>query len=293
MTPTTDAHLNPEIAQSNRMASLWPLALVIALVVAVFAENIRWLFYTWAADEFYNHGFLIPIITGYLIYRKWDRLKQLPRAHFYGGIPVIILSLCLHFIASYLDVNFPSSFALIGVLIGLVWWLWGWHVLKELAFPLIFLLFMVPLGKLLIDQVAQPMQLLGARLAGRTAQFLGMPTVIDGVTLSTPEYTFEVAVACSGLKSAVSMIALGALLAYLIMGAWWQRLVVFATALPVAIVANAVRIGLTLVLGRTLGERAAEGFVHEFSGIVVFILAFLGLLGVTSLLGCRHLRDDI
>ncbi len=293
MTPTTNTAAEPESAEAKSKPIPWPLAVVIALLVVAFWENLDWLVRTWSADEFYNHGFLIPLISGYLIYRKWDHLKQLPRVSFYGGILVMLASLALHLVATYLDVHFPSTFGLIGMMIGLVWWLWGWQVLKAIVFPLAFLCFMVPLGKLLVDRVAQPMQLLGAKLAGGAAQFLGMPTRIDGTTLQTPEYTFEVAVACSGLKSAIAMLALGALLAYLVKCVWWKRLVIFAASLPAAILANGIRIWLTLVMGRALGEKAAEGFVHTFSGMLVFLLAFLALFGVTSLLRCTQLRDDI
>ncbi len=293
MTPTTDTAADPASGEENGKPTLWPLAVVIALVLVVFWDNLHWLVRTWSADEFYNHGFLIPIISGYLIYRKWDHLKQLPRVNFYGGIAVILAAVSLHLVATYLDVHFPSTFALIGVMTGLVWWLWGWQALKEIAFPLLFLVFMVPLGKLLIDQVAQPMQLLGAKLAGGAAQFLGMPATIDGISLRTPEYSFEVALACSGLKSAIAMLALGALLAYLVRGVWWKKVLILVASLPTAILANAMRIWLTLVLGRALGEKAAEGFFHTFSGMLVFLLAFLGLFGVTSLLRCTQLREDI
>ena len=293
MTEQPESHTDIESRGTASIATVAPPVLLFILALAVFWPNLVWLVQTWTADEFYNHGFLIPLISGYLVYRKWHRLGSLPRTGHGWGVALIVASVCLHLVATYLDVNFVSTFALIGVLAGLVWWLWGWQVFDEVAFPFGFLVFMVPLGKLLIDQVAQPMQVVGAKLAGGAAQFLGMPVAIDGITLSTPEYTFEVAIACSGLKSAIAMLALGALLAFLVKGAWWQRIIIFASALPVAILANAVRIWLTLIMGRSLGEKAAEGFFHTFSGALVFLLAFLGLFGVTSLLQCRQLRDDI
>ena len=152
---------------------------------------------------------------------------------------------------------------------------------------------MIPLGRLLIDQVAQPMQLFAAQVAGAGAQILGMPTQIDGTTLRIPDYTFEVAVACSGLKSAIAMLALGALLAYVVKDVWWKKAIIFGAALPVAMLANAARIWLTMMLGRGISEKAAEGFFHTFSGMLVFLLAFIGLFGVTNLLKCKQLRDDI
>lgn len=293
MTRQEEGILEPKTPRDINLSAAWPPAILFALVLLIFWPNLNWLVRTWAADEFYSHGFLIPVISAYLIHRKWHALSKLPRSGHGWGLLVVVLSIALHIAATFLDVNFVSTFAFIGVVSGLVWWIWGWQVFRTLAFPLSFLVFMVPLGKLLVDQVAQPMQLFGAKLAGAAAQFMGMPATIDGIKLSTPEYTFEVAIICSGLKSAIAMLALGALLAFLVKGAWWQKLVIFVSALPAAVLANAVRIWLTLVMGRSLGEKAAEGFFHTFSGTLVFLLAFLGLFGVTSLLRCRHLRDDI
>jgi len=285
--------LDNESRASRPWLAVWPVVALAILVGLIFSDHLVWLVKRWWNSEYYGHGFLIPIISGYLIYRKREQIRELPRAGFYGGIVVILASLALHYVATYVDVHFPSGFALIGVLMGLTWLLWGWPVFKEVAFPLVFLFFMVPLGKLLVNQVAQPMQMFSASMAGGVAQFLGMPVTIEGTRLAMPEYTFEVAIACSGLKSIITMTALGALLAYIIRASLWKKLLVFASSLPAAIVANAARIWLTLVLGRALGEKAAEGFFHTFSGILVFLLALLGLLGVTTLLKCRQLREDI
>ncbi len=269
------------------------LLLMTGLLIAAFWENLSWLVTTWGKDEFYSHGFIIPLISGYLIFRKWPRLRELPRQGAALGLVVVFFGILLHFIGTFLDIHFVSSFAFIVVVFGLVWWIFGKHIIAEVAFPLLFLFFMVPLGKLLIDQVAQPMQLFGAKLAGETARALGMQLVIEGTSLITPEYTFEVAVACSGLKSAIAMLALGALLAYLVKAPWWKRVLLFASSLPVAIVANAARIWVTTVMGRSLGAKMATGFAHEFSGMLVFLLAFLGLFGMTVLLKCTELRDDL
>ncbi|MFO7948355.1 MAG: exosortase/archaeosortase family protein [Armatimonadota bacterium] len=272
---------------------LWLIILIAAIVGAIFYEHLHWLVDRWWASEYYGHGFLIPIISGYLVYRRRDEIAKLPRENFGGGIGLLVLSLLLHYAATYMDVHFASGFAFIGVLMGLTWLLWGWRVLKAVLFPLLFLCFMVPLGKLLVNQVAQPMQVLSARGAGLAAQILGMPVTIEGTRLIIPNYVFEVAIACSGLKSAIAMTALGALLAYLVRGPLWKKLLLFATSLPVAMCANGVRIWLTLILGRSLGSKVAEGFFHEFSGILVFLLGFLGLFGVTKILRCSTLRRDI
>ncbi|MEN6642974.1 MAG: exosortase/archaeosortase family protein [Armatimonadia bacterium] len=275
-------------------ASVPPLALLVVLVlVAAFNQHFVWLWQKGWHNEYYGHGFLIPIICAYLIYRRKDHLATLPRTGCWIGLPVLLAGLALHILAIIQDVNFPQGFAFVTVIIGLTIWLYGWPVARDIAFPLAFLLFMVPMGRVLVDTFAQPMQLISARVAGHAAGFLGIPVAIDGTTLRIPDYTFEVGIPCSGLKSAIAMTALGALYAYVLQGTWQQRAAIFAMSLPAALVANAVRIWLTLVLAISFGPSAAEGFFHTLSGMVVFVLALLGLFGFGSLIHCTTLREDI
>jgi len=189
--------------------------------------------------------------------------------------------------------HFIQGFAFVGTIGGLVWWLEGWPVARAVAFPVLFLVFMVPQARWLVDVFAQPLQVYSALVAGHMAQFIGIPVSIEGTSLQIPDYTFEVAIPCSGLKSAIAMSALGALLAYVAEGAAWRRLLLFALSVPVALLANAVRIWVTLIMGASLGVEVAEGFFHGLSGVVVFLVALGGLLMVGRLLGCQRMRSDI
>lgn len=282
------------ISQRPRTAAVPPLALLVALVlVAAFGQHLVWLWHKGWHNEYYGHGALIPVISAYLIYRRKDHLATLPRSGYWIGLPILLAGLALHILAIIQDVNFPQGFALVTAIIGLTIWLYGWPVARDIAFPLAFLFFMVPMGRVLVDTFAQPMQLMSAKAAGHAAGFLGIPVAIDGTTLRIPDYTFEVGIPCSGLKSAIAMTALGALYAYVLQGTWQQRLAIFAMSLPAALVANGVRIWLTLVLAISFGSSAAEGFFHTLSGMVVFALALLALFGFGSLIHCTTLRDDI
>ena len=271
----------------------WPFWLVVAALALTWGQHFVWLVQKGWHNEYYGHGFLIPLVTAYLIYRRREELAGLPREKFALGLPLLTAGLAIHIIAVYKDVNFPQGFALVAVISGLTVWLYGWPVGRGLAFPLAFLLFMVPMGRFLVDTVAQPLQLLSATLAGGAAAFMGLPAQVHGTSIDIPDFHFEVAIACSGLKSAIAMGALGALFAYLIAGPLWKRLLIFAFSLPAALLANAIRIWLTLVLARSFGPAAAEGFFHTFSGVVVFVIALFTLFGLGSLLGCRSMRDDV
>ncbi len=285
--------LNSEDMPEGRARPPWLLGAVAALVVATFHQHFVWLVEKGWRNEYYGHGFLIPLVSAYLIYRRWDELKALPGGGYARGLPLLVTGLALHAVAVKLDVNFPQGLALVAVLGGLVVWLYGWPVGKAAAFPLAYLLFAVPMGRFLVDQLAQPMQLLSARVAGGAASFMGMPAVVDGTAIDLPDYRFEVAIACSGLKSAIALAALGALFAYFVTGPLWKRWLLFGLSIPAALVANSFRIWLTLVLSRSLGAGAAEGFFHTFSGLVVFLVALGALFGAGSWLGCNGIRDDV
>ena len=283
---------NPQTAQPRP-----PWALLAAVTVAVgltFHEYLAWMVSQWWRDEYYSHGFLIPIISGYLIWHQRERLAALPRRGSWWGLPVLVAGLLLHLVALRVGAHFPSGFALIAVLFGLILWLGGWPLGRALLFPVAFLVFMVPLARLLVDYLALPMQLFSARGGGALARALGLPdVVVQGTTITTRDYTFEVAIPCSGLKSVIAMSALGALMAYLLQGPRWKRGLLFVASFPVAVVANLLRIFVTIVLGNSVGPALAEGFFHKASGALVFVFAFAGLLLLGGALGCRKMREDI
>jgi len=281
---------DPNAVRVSSVSLLVAIAIGVALA---YWHLLAWMLERWYRSEYYGHGFLIPVISAYLIYRQRESLKDLPRERYRWGLPVVVGALSLHVAATWFDVHFPSGFALIATIFGLVIWLWGWPTAYALVFPIGFLAFMVPLARLLVDQFAQPLQLLGAHIAGRLVYAIGADVIIEGTTLQTPAYTFEVAIPCSGLKSSIAMSALAALLGYLAAAPLSKKLLLFASSIPVALLANAARIFVTLVLGQTLGPAAAEGFFHSFSGYLVWLFALAGLFLVGKGLGCWQLRDDI
>lgn len=244
-------------------------------------------------SAYYGHGPLIPLISAYIVYSRRKDFLAAKGGHERWGIPILGAGLVIYAVAVYWDVNFPQGFAMVMVIGGLTLLLWGWGRAKVLAFPILFLVFMVPTGRLLVTQFSNPLQMHAAGIAATAASFFGVPTKLHGTTIMIPDYTFEVAEPCSGLKSAIAMTALAALLAYLVKAPMWKRLLLFVAGVPIALLANSVRITFTLFLGRAFGEGAAEGFFHTASGMMVFLLGLLGLFGVTKVLRCDHMRSDI
>ncbi len=283
----------PNLQTTDRAPSTVQLITVGAALLLAYGHYILWMVQRWWESPYYGHGFLIPIISGYLIWRLRKRLWQLPREDFGWGIVIVVGSLMVHLAASFADVHFLSGFALVATIFGLVVWLGGRAWGQTLLFPIGFLAFMVPLGRILVEQVAGPLQLLSAQLSGQAVAMIGGVVTIEGTLIRTPIYTFEVAIPCSGLKSTIAMTALAALFAYLVVAPLWKKILLFACAFPVALIANAARIFVTVILGTTIGPAVAEGFFHSVSGIVVFLFGLAGLLTVGRILGCLELRKDI
>jgi exosortase len=269
----------------------WLSAIGLGFAVA-FGPEFIWMFGRWLNSPYYGHGLLVPVVSAYLMFRRRDAVRGLVSPGDRLGLVAIIAGLVMHLLAVQVDVNFASCFAAIVVLWGVIAWVWGRPVALALLFPVAYLGFMVPVDRLLIDAFASPLQLLSAEMAGGFAQAIGVPVTRDGVNLGVPGYTFEVAVPCSGLKSLITMLALGTLYAHLVKARLWQRLALVAGAVPIALLANVGRVTLTLLLARSMGARIADGFFHSLSGVLVFALGLLGLYGLGRLLKCHALRSD-
>lgn len=244
-------------------------------------------------SDYYGHGPLVPLISGYLIYSRRREFAEAEGGHHLWGLPLLVVGMAMYLAAVYVDVNFAQGFAMVSIIGGLVILLWGWGRAKVVLFPIAFLLFMVPTGRLLVTQFSNPLQTWGAAVAAKSVSMIGMPVELHGTTIQIPDYTFEVAQACSGLKSTIAMSALAALFAYLASGPMWKRVLLFIAGAPVALAANATRITFTLILGRAFGPEAAEGFFHTASGLMVFVLGLIGLFLVARLLKCDRMREDI
>ena len=266
---------------------------VAVLLLVAFAPYLKWMWEIWMRSEYYGHGPLIPLISAYLVYSRRDEFRRAPGGYNLRGLLLIVPGLLVYAATVYLNVNFPQGFAMIMVIGGLIIILWGWGRAKVLLFPVAFLVFMVPVDRLLVTQFSLPLQLGAAAVASSVVAGLGVPVEAHGTTIIIPDYTFEVAQACSGLKSTIAMSALAAVFAYVVAGPLWKRIVLFISGAPLALIANGVRITFTLFLGRAFGTAAAEGFFHTFSGIMVFLVALLGLFLVARLIGCDRMREDI
>jgi exosortase len=231
----------------------------------------------WANDDNYSHGFLIVPLAAYFAWERRDRLRTVVPEPSVIGLFVVIGGLAV-LLAGLLGAElFLTRFSLIVVLTGSALFLFGWKATRVLAFPLAFLLLMIPIPAILFNQVAFPLQILASQAGAAVLSALSIPVLREGNIIVLAHTSLEVAEACSGIRSLISLLTLGIVYGYFTDSRPGIRTAIALATVPIAIVANAGRVAGTGIAAHYYGPEAAQGFFHTFSGWLVFLVA-LGLL---------------
>jgi exosortase len=239
----------------------------------------------WARYHNYSHGFFVLPLALYFAWERRTVLRDAPLRPSLFGLIAIAGSLLL-LVAGLLGAElFLTRVSLIGLVAGTVLFVWGTRHFRILAFPIAFLLLMVPLPAIVFNQIAFPLQLLASHAGEAVIAAAGVPVLREGNVLQLPGRTLEVAEACSGIRSLVSLTMLGIVLGYFTERRTPERVVLAAAALPIAIVANATRVAGTGLASEWISPAAADGFFHTFSGWLMFVVAFACLLIVQQAMG--------
>lgn len=232
----------------------------------------------------FSHGFFIPFISLYFVWERADKLGNTALSPNNSGFFIILLGLMLFFVGNLGLESFTMQFSFLIVLSGIVLFLLGWVHFKILLFPIAFLIFMIPIPSILMGKITFPMQLFASKVATGSLSMLGIPILREGNIIILADTTLAVAEACSGIRSLISLLAIGTVFAYFTKKSFWQRAVLILSCLPVAIFVNALRVTATGVLSNAYGPSVAQGFFHGFSGYLLFLVALVLLVGEGSLL---------
>ena len=261
-----------------------PAVLLMASLALLYWRVIGKLVHDWATDGNYSHGFLIVPLALYLTWERRDQLAGLDRRPSLAGLIIILGSLGALAGGTLGAELFLTRISLLGMLAGGIVFLYGWRHLQVLAFPVAFLLLMIPLPALIFNQIAFPLQLFASQAGEFVLTALRIPVLREGNVMVLAHTTLEVAEACSGIRSLVSLITLGVVYGYFVDPRLSVRLAIAMSTVPVAIATNALRVAGTGVAAHFFGPDAAEGFFHTFSGWLVFIVAFGAMFGVRQVL---------
>lgn len=257
---------------------------ILAALVALYWQVFARLFDAWTNDGNYSHGWLIIPLAAYFAWERRGRLLAAPVRPSLFGLVVIVGSMGV-LLAGLLGAElFLSRISIVGTVAGIVLFLYGWAHLRVLVFPLAFLLLMIPIPSIIFNQIAFPLQLLASQFGEFCMTTARIPVLREGNVLILATTTLEVAEACSGIRSLISLITLGLVFGYFSDSRVWVRTAIVASAIPVAIVANGMRVAGTGIAASWYGPKAAEGFFHDFSGWAVFAVAFVLMLAIHRLI---------
>jgi exosortase len=260
-----------------------------AVVVAAGFALLYWqvfvrLVMDWYHDDNYSHGFLIVPIALYFAWERRERLKTTAQKPSVLGLVLVVGSIAVLLAGILGSELFLTRVSIVGALTGMVLFMFGWQHLRILAFPIAFLVLMIPIPAILFNQIAFPLQLLASKFGETAMGMADVPVLREGNVLILANTTLEVAEACSGIRSLVSLLTLAIVLGYFSDRRLWVRLFVALSSIPVAVVTNGFRVAGTGIAAHKFGAAAAEGFFHEFSGWLVFVAAFALTLAIQRII---------
>ena len=259
--------------------------LIAALVAAAYCRVLAKLVTDWWQIADFSHGFLVPPFAAYVLWRKRDRLLATGIAPSWSGVALVFFGLLVLLLGVYGSELFLSRISLVMVLAGLVLGFGGRKQLAEMRFALLVLLLAIPIPAILYTQITFPLQILASKLASDLLPLFGVPVLREGNVIQLPAMSLEVAEACSGIRSLMSLLTLAIFYGYFLERSTWRRVALAFASLPIAIAANAVRLLGTGLSVQYWDPEKAMGFFHEFSGWVMFLVSLACLVGVDQAMG--------
>jgi exosortase D (VPLPA-CTERM-specific) len=255
------------------------LLALLLLIVWLYASVLAHLFLQWISDLNFQHGMFVPLFALFVLWQERKKLNAIPSSPSWAGLPLVVLSMLVLVLGDRgADVFLPRVSLLI-LLAGLIILFQGWTFFLAVLFPWAFLILMIPIPALIINRVTFPLQLLAARLS---AALLGLVVVVyrEGNIISIPSGALDVAEACSGIRSLLTLVTLAIIYGYLMETRKWVRVVLALSAVPIAVAANSFRVFVTGLLVQFGHRDLADGVSHALWAFVVFAVSLIMLFAV-------------
>jgi exosortase len=256
---------------------LWQGAALAAIFVWLYWSTLFHLVSQWWHDPNFSHGFFVPLFSAFVIWQERDRLvRTYPRPSWTGAI-VLLAGLTVLIVGRLGAELFLERSSILLVLAGIIILFLGWNLFRGILFPWAFLLLMIPIPTIVLNQITFPLQLLASRVAATILPVLGVPVLREGNVMNLAAMPLEVAVACSGIRSLMSLVTLAIIYGYLLEKRLWVRWFLALAAVPITVAANDVRIVGTGLLVQYWNPEAAEGYFHASWGLIIFVVSLLML----------------
>lgn len=276
----------------GRVSLAWRAGLVCGLLLLVYYEVLIKLVDDWWNIPDFSHGFLVPIFAGYLVWTRREALRKVNLAPSWSGLAVIAFALFTLLVGVYGAELFLSRISILILMAGLALTFGGQPLLKELRFPILALLLAIPIPAIIFNQITLPLQSLASKLASDLLPIFGVPVLREGNVIELPAMTLEVAEACSGIRSLMSLLTVAIFYGYFLEHVPWRRVFLALASIPIAIAANALRILGTGLCVHYWNPDKAVGFFHEFSGWVMFLVSLVSLFLLHRLLNLIPRRKE-
>jgi len=280
----------------------WIRAGILAVLFLAAHKNlVWWVGLGWYRNINWSHGFLIPVFSLYLLYsRRWE-IQNTARRPWLAGLAIMLIFLVAE--VAFLGVlpalrnSSMAAFAMVGVLFGLVLYMTGWRLIGLLWLPILYLALAIPLPGQYYTKIAYPLQEFAAAGAVGILRAVGVEIVRDAskltlISQSGFQHGLTVAEACSGMHLLMAFVALGIATAYLENRPLWQRIILVAAGLPIAVFCNVLRVTITCTMYYIDKEELGQNVLHNFTGMLMLIPAFAMLWGLGWVLSHLFVESD-
>jgi exosortase len=268
----------------SKRYSWWQPAVLLLLILWLYFPILSHLVRQWWHDPNFSHGFFVPAFSLYVLWQDRARLAGLPRAPSSWGLLLMVLGLCMLIVGVLGAELFLSRCSLLLLIAGLVVFFLGWNFFRAVLFPWAFLILMIPIPAIIFNQITFPLQVLASKVAAVLLPLAGVPVLREGNIITLPAIPLEVAEACSGIRSLLSLATLAIIYGYLMETRTSIRVVLALASAPIAVAANSLRIVGTGLLVQYWDPDKAEGFFHAFSGWLIFVVSLAMLFVLHQLL---------
>lgn len=277
----------------NNYKNIFTLLIFLAITLIIYYPNAGWLWHVWKKDPNFSHGMLIPILSGYILFKEYPRIKaaQILSPNWIISLLIIGTGALIQTCAIVFKVNTVSTYSFVIILFGIIYMVYGKNIASILRFPICFLFLMVPISSVIIDPFTIKLKYFATTIAAEMLRLLSFPVFREGVVIHMPKATLEVVDACSGLRSLISLMTISLFLSYLVKSTKINRILIFISAVPVAIVVNILRIFILAIMSELYDPQISRNeFVHNASGIIVFFAGIIILTLIGNKLNSREAR---
>jgi len=253
----------------------WQVAVLSGLLLWLYASTIYHLVGQWWHDPNFSHGFFVPLFSAFVVWQERPRLARLQPQPSWWGLLLLAFGMVVLLVGRMGAELFLSRSSLLLVLAAIIVLFLGWNFFRVLLFPWAFLVLMIPIPAIVFNQVTFPLQLLASQVASTTLPWMGVPVLREGNVIVLPAMALQVAEACSGIRSLMSLATLAIIYGYLMESRVSVRVFLALASLPVAVAANSLRVVGTGLLVQYWDPDKAQGFFHEFQGWLMFVASLL------------------